>query len=268
MIKKTILPLFLVVMIFMAEINAVQAFRSFEGIKADVAQDFRNVVRSDNLLWLGGALAVAGVSANTGLDRTIDRRWQTRIKRPGTQDFFYIPEKIFGNGAYPLAISLGLVSLGYTRFSESKCAAPLFNWGYKNLRAYLIGSPQQIALTYALGSGRPLQGAPSRWQPFRHNTGVSGHAFNGAVPFITAAMMVDAPLLKYSLYALSTLSGLSRIQSRMHYPSQVLMGWTIAYLSCNTVFKTDSDNERKNERVQLGVVPKDGKIWVTARVQF
>ena len=60
-----------------------------------------------------------------------------------------------------------------------------------------------------------------------------------AVPFITAAKMVDDPLLKAALYVGSGLTGWSRINDNDHYLSQVLMGWFLAYLSVEAVLDTD-----------------------------
>ena len=64
---------------------------------------------------------------------------------------------------------------------------------------------------------------------------MSGHAFMGAIPFLSAAKMTEDPYLKATFYVASTLPGLSRITDDDHYPSQVLLGWWIAYLAASAV---------------------------------
>ena len=43
------------------------------------------------------------------------------------------------------------------------------------------------------------------------------------------------PAVKAALYACSVLPGLSRINTSSHYPSQVVLGWWIAFLAVRTV---------------------------------
>jgi hypothetical protein len=94
-------------------------------------------------------------------------------------------------------------------------------------------------LQVGLGSDRPFAD-DSRWHPFRHNHGVSGHAFVGAVPFLTAASMTDSYVLKALLVAGSFGPAWSRIHTDDHYFSQVFLGWAIAYLSVQSVNQTES----------------------------
>jgi hypothetical protein len=91
-----------------------------------------------------------------------------------------------------------------------------------------------------LGSGRPDSGVDSDWIPFKEGHGVSGHAFIGAIPFLSAAEMVENRVLKSLLYAGSTLAGLSRVNDDQHYTSQVLLGWWIAYLAETSVDRSET----------------------------
>jgi len=61
------------------------------------------------------------------------------------------------------------------------------------------------------GASRPSEG-DSKWRPLKDSNGLSGHAFIGAVPFITAAKMNDNPYIKTILYGFSVLPGLTRIK--------------------------------------------------------
>ena len=66
----------------------------------------------------------------------------------------------------------------------------------------------------------------------------------GALPFITAAKMTDSPSWKAVFYAASTLAPLSRTADGAHYPSQIAIGWWMAYLSASAVHATDRPDAR------------------------
>ncbi len=79
---------------------------------------------------------------------------------------------------------------------------------------------------------------------FRDNNGISGHAFMGALPFITAAKMSDDLRVKLFFYAGSALTPLSRVNDNAHYPSQVALGWWMAYLAASAIDSTDNPNAK------------------------
>jgi hypothetical protein len=95
-------------------------------------------------------------------------------------------------------------------------------------------------LQWATGASRPKDySGGSYWTPFNDNNGVSGHAFVGAIPFLAAADMVESPLLKGTLYVCSTFVGFSRMTDEAHYPSQVFLGWYLAWASSRAVSQTE-----------------------------
>jgi hypothetical protein len=97
-----------------------------------------------------------------------------------------------------------------------------------------------------LGASRPGEtDHESRWKPFDDTNAVSGHAFVGAVPFITAAKMTENPFVKGSLYFCSTLTAWSRVNDDRHYLSQACLGWWMAYLACDAVQATESSNDER-----------------------
>ena len=101
-----------------------------------------------------------------------------------------------------------------------------------------------LLMQEVLGSSRPADtGMPSQWSPFHASNGVSGHAFMGSVPFITAANMTDNIWAKAGLYFCSTFTGWSRINDDKHYLSQVCLGWWMGYLSCQAVEGTHRANQ-------------------------
>ena len=115
-------------------------------------------------------------------------------------------------------------------------------WGDRCLRSVLVGGPPVLALKYFLNGSRPEDDHTSRWRPFDSpsaNGAVSGHAFISATAFLNAAMMTDNRAWKFAFYGASTMTAWSRINDRMHYFSQALMGWWLAWLAADAVNGTE-----------------------------
>lgn len=230
----------------------------------DVRRDFIQYFDNRNLIMLGDLFLVSGVLANTGLDRAFAQHWQTDLRSKGTNSFFEGPKAIGGLSYYYAPIYLLSMGIGHLR-EHSEFGNVLYHWGYRSARTFILGGLQQVILTNALGGGRPDRHEDSKWQPFRYTTAVSGHAFYGAVPFLTAAMMTDPPLTKAVLYTLSVLPGLSRINSNRHYLSQVLLGWGIAFLSARSVYASDM---ARTPAYQVNIYPKCDGFMLSGQLQF
>lgn len=184
------------------------------------------------MLGLGAGLAVAGLAANSQLDRDI---YEDVLQEWRTEEWNEFRDNLvpFGDGAYVLPVlattSLLAPALGGDAVGE---------WGERSLRTILVGAPPVLALQRLTGAGRPESAAnttSSEWEPFRHSNGVSGHAFIGAVPFLTAAAMQDDPIVDALCYVGSAAVPAARLQGFRHYFSQVVLGWWIAYLATDAV---------------------------------
>ena len=126
-------------------------------------------------------------------------------------------------------------------------AGLLGDFGDRAVRAYAVGAPPLLVMQSLLGSGRPSNDADnSYWHPFKAGNGASGHAFVGAVPFITAAQMSDNLAEKTFFYACSFATSWSRIETDSHYLSQVWVGWWLAYLACDAVNDTQAASRSVN----------------------
>ncbi len=102
--------------------------------------------------------------------------------------------------------------------------------GERSLRGSFVGAPPLIIMQQLTGGSRPTEtDENSEWHPFRDKNGISGHAFMGSLPFITAAKMTDNRGYKVLFYAGSAIAPLSRVNDNAHYPSQVALGcgWLI-----------------------------------------
>lgn len=230
----------------------------------DLKRDCKMYVQPNNILQLGETFVVAGILANTRLDRWFWDQWQTYYKSRFVDDVLHLPKTVADVAIIDTLIFTGAVVLGHYR-SHTVMGNVLYTWGYRSIRTAIIGGVQQGFFTVALGGGRPCKHQDSKWQPFRYNASVSGHAFYGAVPFITAAMITEPPLLRYGLYFISILPGVARINSGSHYLSQVILGWTFAYLSARSVYNSDLE---KSELFYFRAYPRSDGIMLSAQLQF
>lgn len=209
-----------------------------------LCNDYKNFYLSENLVDVGIAIAVAAPIANTHADQGI-RNWYQRGAGNGQSRGADETAKVFKQfGEYKYAIPAYVaLSFGGNLFSDSPALAAVGEFGDCSLRALAVGAPAVGILQVGLGADRPFT-QDSHWHPFRSSHGASGHAFVGAVPFLTAASMTENRALQALLFAGSFGTAWSRIHTDDHYFSQVLLGWSIAYLSVQSVNQTECQNCR------------------------
>jgi membrane-associated phospholipid phosphatase len=224
----------------------------------DLLSDYRNFYfNRESIGGLFIALGGAAVLANTSLDQDFENWFGRNIRQPNSDNHslnkFNEFTKTFGET--PVILFFALSTIGYkllpnlSIYSESGFAQKSLFGEYvtRVSRGYLIGTPLNLVGQAFIGAGRPSSGT-SAWFKGSFN-GVSGHAFVGAVPFITAAQMTDNFWLKCVLYTCSTFTGISRIYDNAHYLSQALLGWYLAYLASCAVAKTERKKFQQNFRL-------------------
>ena len=205
----------------------------------DFAADHEAFYSTDILgVPLFEGLALGAILANTDLDQGLRDWYQEDARSPGTDGLSKIMKPL-GEPEVMVPVLLASVAWGEWN-STSPEGDHLAEWGNRSLRGMLVGAPAMLFLQAATGGSRPDEEmADSTWRPFEDAHGVSGHAFIGAVPFITAAKMTEDPWLKTEFYLASTFNAWSRINDDAHYPSQVFLGWWLAYLACTAVDRTE-----------------------------
>ncbi len=224
-----------------------------------VALDLRNYyLDCSNLLRLGIGIAADAVPANTNLDRWIRDKYQEDIRSKGTDEAAKVA-KVPGTALVTVPVFVGAYGAGYLLRNKT-----VTEWSQRSFRATLAGTPALLILQNAIGSVRPEDG-DSHWRPFKSSHGASGHAYIGAVPFITAAEMTEATYGKALFFALSTLPGLSRINDDVHYFSQAALGWYLAYLSCRVV---SHGNVASGGETRIGIAPVAGGMAVAVHRVF
>lgn len=182
----------------------------------------------DHMAWLYGGVVLAATLANTGADAKIDDWYQDRIRHSGTDNFSDFT-RLFGEGALTVPLFIGASFSGYI-MPDTAVAGALEEWGERSLRSIVIGAPPIFVLQRITRHSRPKADKDEDWKT-DNNKGVSGHAFMGAIPFISAAKMTDNMAMKSLCYLGSLLTGYSRVNDEGHYLSHVLLGWGLAYLA-------------------------------------
>ena len=243
-----------------------------EGIR--YGRGFASLYTLDNGLNFGLALIVAGTLANTNMDQSF-HRWYQKDVRNDRLDRFSRACWFFGEGQYfiPAAVALGVshrlaVDNG---FGSNSAGCHLFGtFASRAGRAYVVGAPALLIGQSLLGAGRPsnedLHFKNSHWQPFKNPNGISGHAFVGAIPFMTAAKMTDEWWLRGILYTCSTFTAWSRVNDGAHYLSQAILGWYLAYLTTRAIYQ--SDGGRLNRGLTLFPLAQPGVVGMGGQVRF
>ncbi len=204
----------------------------------NVRHDHRNYYSWVTLRDLGLAVGLAAPLANTSLDEDFQSWYQRDVRSSGTDDFarFW---KTFGEGQIFIPAFAGIAFAGGLLEGLPLCG-PAGQYAGRVTRGYLVGAPPMLLMQVLLGASRPDETAfGSRWKPFDDSNAVSGHAFVGAMPFITAAQMTERPLLKTGFYLASTYPAFSRVNDNAHYLSQIALGWWTAWLACRAVNEPD-----------------------------
>jgi hypothetical protein len=209
----------------------------------DLGDDYRNFYGPQNLINLTAGFLAGGMMANTNIDSFISHKVFENVISVSNDEYtelLHLPKSL-GDGRFILPL-FGVTALAQPWLEQSPVWQPVGEWGNRSMRAALTGGPLVLVSQRLIGGSRPNESSSqSQWTPFQDNNGVSGHAFVGAVPFLTAAQMSDRPLIKIACYAGSVLPGISRINDERHYTSQVVLGWYIAFLATHAVNQTQTN---------------------------
>ena len=204
-----------------------------------VLEDYRNFYACEGLVCLTAAFGAGAIMANTGFDVTMQDAWQQGV-RPTDLGSFFSGCKDIGEGRYVLPV-FGAAAVAGLVFEGHPAGSVVGEWGSRSLRMFVVGAPPLYVSQWLTGASRPGESsAGSNWHLLNDNNGVSGHAFVGALPFLAAADMVESPLLKGTLYVCSTFVGFSRMTDDAHYPSQIFLGWYLAWASARAVSRTET----------------------------
>ncbi len=180
----------------------------------------RSAVRPGNLKWELPILAATGVMI-ARVDRPADNRIQSKSL-----------QQIAGQWSnVGLGLELGSAALGYG-IGCGKRHSYLRDTGFKALAA--MGAAGTVDLALKLAFDRQFPSEPGSTGKFWGG----GRAFpsgHSAVSFAFAAVVAhrysENKWVKWGAYALATGVSLSRYPAKKHYPSDILMGATLGYVT-------------------------------------
>ena len=217
-------------------------------IAETVISDYKSFYSGERLTRIGFGFGLAALSANTKIDSRIQEWYQKNIRSSSTDNFSKAANLL---GKWEYLIPLSLLSAGINYFDNE---SPIGDWGVYSARAYLTGAPALLLMQRVTGGSRPGEtNHDSEWRPFNDNNGVSGHAFIGAVPFLTLAKMdKDIKFLKYIAYTASAAAAWARVNNNGHYLSQAALGWYMAFESVDAVFDADRQREKISMSPMIG----------------
>ena len=198
--------------------------------------DLRRFHSRRNLARLAIGLLIGGILANTPVDSWLEdayfRNIHSEAHAAGVSQWV---AKQVGDRYVAIIAPLAAMAAGVLA-PANPVAAFAGTWGQQFTRAFVVSAPATYGVTWLLGGDRPKNGHGSAWQPWRwEQKGISGHAMAGALPFLVMAGMSANPAAQTALYICSGLTAWSRVDSRSHYPSQVWLGWWLAFLAARTV---------------------------------
>lgn len=216
------------------------------GFGWDIVDDYQNHYSARRLGQLALLVGGTGIMANTDIDQNWYDYYQDHIRSSATNRIADSFEPLGRLETVLMTLPVYATGMVLSKYaSHSDFANRYGEYGSRALRTFALAVPQQVLFVETLGGERPVKNGDSHWKPIREGRAVSGHSLAGAVPFISAAKMTDNYRLKIPLYALSTLTGLSRINDKKHFPSQVVFGWSLAYLAASSVDDTIEGIQRK-----------------------
>ena len=198
--------------------------------------DVRRFYSRRNLARLGIGFLIGGILANTPLDSSMEDAYRNNIhsETKTAKNVRWIAKQI-GDRYVVILAPVAAMTVGVLA-PANPAAAVVGAWGVQFTRTFLVASPVTYGVTWLLGGDRPKNGNGSQWQPWRKKQyGISGHAMAGAIPFLVMAGMSSNPATQTVLYVCSGLTAWSRVDSRSHYPSQVLLGWWLAFLGMRVI---------------------------------
>ena len=206
-----------------------------------IVDDYGNFYSARRLGQLGLALGVAGALANTDADAEV-RDWYQRETSGGGADGLASAAESFGDKEHLIPAVLVGALVAELAGGEDGPSSPAGVWFVRTARAYAVGTPAMLYLQRLTGGRRPGDPEGSDWRPLGEGeNGVSGHAFAGAVPFVTMARMSERRWVKALALGASVLPAWSRLHDDEHFLSQLALGWLLAWQATGAVADTDAE---------------------------
>jgi hypothetical protein len=235
----------------------------FSGLWPTLLCEEKHYYSLENLERMTVGVGIAAILANTQADVRIHRWYQHEVRSDISDDISAQFKKL-GNGGYTIpAMAAGWIVGDW--FGDYPAGGYLADWGQRSVAGLVVGAPPMFVMQYVTGGSRPGEiREASDWKPFHDNNGVSGHAFIGALPFMTAAKMTDEWEWKLGFYTCASFAGLSRINDDAHFTSQVILGWWMAYCAVTAV----DEGHQQTGNWHVGALPMENGNGLAITYQY
>ena len=226
-------------------------------IGTDIRETFTAPARWDTCDWLVFGGVAAGVGTAFAFDQDIQRAVQRN--RNSTVDSVFNAVTPFG-AEYAFG-TLGAFYLGGAIFDDPRAKAVALDGASASLIASgLILYP----LKYTVGRSRPSDNVgPYHFQPFSgHDSFPSGHTTEAFAVATVIAEHYDSLWIKFTSYGLASMVGYARLNSNVHWASDVLTGAAIGTFVGHVVVHVNEKHWR------LSVQPVIGPTMRGAQLSF
>ena len=216
---------------------------------AAVKEDHRQYYSWHNAAQLTAAFGISALMSQTDCDMEIQEWYQEDVRNETTDDLSAVV-KPTGDVYVPFAFYTLATAVGRGGKAPG-IRGTLGLWGQRGMRATAVGMPTMLLMQRVAATSRPFHEKDTRYRFWGNDGGVSGHAFIGAMPFLTAAELAEPVWLKSLWYCASALPALSRVNDEKHFASQALLGWFMAWRSVRSV---DASDRERNLSVGLSAL--------------
>ncbi len=212
----------------------------FMGIFSDIAYTATSPLRWGGSDWMTAGWIAGGTGLFLFLDEEIRDGFENN-RSSTTDDVSNIFEK-FGNGAISFPVLGAFYLYGY--FGENAKAE---RTALIAAESFLITGLFTTVLKTAAGRHRPSTGDSSTsFDGFTtdHHSFPSGHSATVfAIATVIANEYEDAPYIKPISYGIATMAGLSRINDKKHWASDVFFGAALGYFTSKTLLRLHSNKK-------------------------
>jgi membrane-associated phospholipid phosphatase len=151
----------------------------------------------------------------------------------------------FGNGSFSIPAMMGFYIYGRYQDNEKAKRTALLA-----AESFLVTTIFTTALKSMLGRQRPYSGEGAdifKGPSLGKNSFPSGHTSSAfAIATVVANEYENVALVTPISYSIATLTGLSRIQDKNHWASDVFFGATLGYFTAKTILKLHSNKKGRH----------------------
>lgn len=207
----------------------------FKGMFSDLVHIASSPSRWDRTDWMTAGLVAAGTGFFIGMDEEIKDAFEDD-SQSSTMDTFADIFEPFGNGAFTVPALAAFYIFGHFDENDKAKRTALIA-----TESFLITGLYTTVLKVTFGRHRPSTGNSAvAFDGFTtdHKSFPSGHTSTAfAIATVIADEYEETPYINPISYGVATLTGLSRINDKKHWASDVFFGAALGYFTSKSVIR-------------------------------